>query len=176
MALVALNDSMKALLLKDSISDVTDRLEDVVVSLFNGPIPTKADLVANLNYTTDGWANVNSILPYVIDTLGNVELLRAEYNNFGFREQLTPTQMRFNLSKRSETFDGIADGVAQWFIAFEQDETTAYASAAMRWGIIGTVGIEGSGADLELADVNIDSTKRYRLNDLIVNFQVQGIS
>jgi hypothetical protein len=175
MALIAVNDSMKSLLLKDSISDVTDRTEDVIVSLFNGPMPTKADFLAGLSYYSDGWVNASTMLSYLTSN-GATALLHAEYNNFAFREQVDITKMRFNLSKRSETFNGIADGEAQFFLAFEQDEAGAYATAAVRWGIMGTVGLTGSGADLELPDVNILTSKRYRLNDLIANYQINGIN
>jgi hypothetical protein len=37
-------------------------------------------------------------------------------------------------------------------------------------GMIGTVGLTGSGADLEIADVNIVSGNQYKIVDLKIQF------
>lgn len=169
------NEALKSALMKDGFADVNTRGEDIICSIFTGTMPLKADLIPHLNYFTDGWVHFNGVLTHVTTTLGMTELVRCEYNDFTQREHLAATKVRFNLSKRSELFTPNADGVAGWFLLFEQDEGTAYATnRVVRWGVVGTVGLPGSGADLILPDVNITVARPFRLNDITVNPNIQG--
>lgn len=169
------NEALKSAMMKDGFADINNRAEDCICSIFTGTMPPKTELLPHLQYFTDGWVHFNSVIDYVTNTRGDTELIRAEFNNFAQREHLSATKMRFNFSKRTEIFTPLADGVAGWFLLSEQNEGGAYATnQVVRWGVVGTVGLPGSGADLIMQDTNIVTSKEFRLNDIVVNPNIQG--
>jgi hypothetical protein len=169
------NENLKSALLKDGPADRGNLGEDIIISLFTGAMPAKTDMLAAARYHSDGWQYPDNLLAWMTGPHGSTELLRMEWNDFTFREHLAATKIKFNLSKRSESFDGLADGIAGWFFMMEQDEGTAYASnRLLRWAVVGTVGIAGSGADLIIPDPNILISKKYRGNDVSIKFGITG--
>lgn len=169
------NEALKSALIKDGMADINNRGEDIIVSFFTGTAPLKSELIPHLQYFTDGWVHFNSVLNHITTTLGETELCRVEYNDFTYREHLEANKIRFNMSKRGDLFTPLADGVAGWFLMFEQDEGTAYATnRVVRWGCVGTVGLPESGADLILADTTFSTSRRFRMNDVTINANIQG--
>lgn len=171
------NEALKAILLKDGFADVTNRGEDFVCSFFTGTLPEKSVLLSQLAYFTDGWVHFNTLINHIIDPAGlnMTELCRVEFNDFTYIEHLTPDTIRYNCSKRTESFTPMANGQAGWFLMFLQDEGYAYnPGEPVRWGIVGTVGEAGSGADLILTSTTFDTAVKFRMNDIVLNPQVEG--
>lgn len=90
---------------------------------------------------------------------GSVERARLVLHNFNDRYELKPFKYTFDFSKRSEAFSVLATGsVASFTLILVSNTWTGYTNAAANEGrlmISGTVGLVGSGADLELSETSL---------------------
>lgn len=172
------NRAMKSVLLKNTIVDINNNLEDVTISLFTGTPPTKADLVANVDsWHSNGWAKPSSgFIDWITGTHGSTELVRQRYSNFSYIEHIDFTTVRFCFSRSTDVSTPLADGLVGWFLMLQHDEATSYTGADVRSAAVGTVGLIGSGADMEVTDTNIVTTKPFKFNDIQIDFNIQGVS
>lgn len=101
---------------------------------------------------------------------GSVERARLVLHNFNDRYETSPFNYKFDFSKRSESFSVLAAGsVASFTLVIASNTWTGYTSAAANEGkllISGTVGLIGSGADLELSEVDLLSNSRIAASAL----------
>lgn len=104
---------------------------------------------------------------------GSVERARLVLHNFNNRYELKPFTYTFDFSKRSELFSVLAAGsVASFTLILVGTSWTGYTSAAADEGrllISGTVGLVGSGADLELSETSLTLSSRIIASAIHLN-------
>lgn len=94
------------------------------------------------------------------DTL--VEFSRAWNITDEFIQNLPTNSTTFTLNTIPKT--ATASGTATWFWWFAHD---TYSTTIYNQGILGTVGLLSSGADLEIPNVNIVSGYPYKISNII---------
>lgn len=171
------NDALKAVLLKNQIFDIDNNFEHITFSFFTGAAPAKADLEAAVDsWHSHGWAQIGpNFLDWIVNTHGSTELLTGQYTNFQYQEHVNFTTVKFGFSRREELFYPSADGTAGWFIIILHNEGNPYNNDTVRFAAVGSVGAIGSGADLELTDTALLTSKAIKLNDISIDFNIQGV-
>jgi hypothetical protein len=71
----------------------------------------------------------------------------------------------FQLTTKTKT--ATASGTATWFWWFSLD---GYSNAMSSQGVLGTIGLVGSGADLEIPSVDIVAGNPYRISNVVWRF------
>lgn len=147
----------------NSSSNVT---ESLVLSLWSGSeLDTEALNAIRSNYTWETTGRFQNHWPTALQTpRGSIERARLVLHNFNDRFELKPFTYSFNFSKRSEAFSILAAGsVASFTLMLVGTTWTGYTNAAANEGrllISGTVGVIGSGADLELSETSLTLSSR----------------
>lgn len=82
-----------------------------------------------------------------------------------------PTKFRFPLSERPEEFEKFSTGTVTWFMfgVVNTNATTLLSSSPVYFVSIGSIGAEGSGADMILKDGTI-TADALRANDIVFNY------
>lgn len=171
------NDSFKAALLKTMVYDISNRQDNISFSIMNGPMPSKEDLLSCIaNYHTHGWPTFNAAMKTNIEALngGTQILVSGGLSAFTYQEHLEPEKVRMFFSKRTERFTPDFAGQAGWFILAYGTNTSMFANKTAYWSVAGSIGAYGSGADMELMDVNIDPSVPFKLNDVTLNYNIIG--
>lgn len=176
--MILATDAMIPMLNQAPIIGTTHRK---LLTMYDGTMPTKADIEAALYGTTSGTGIMNGttrgqyrqdLLHALILAKGGV--LRGFIN---YAATLTPQmngpkRLRFPLSERTEELTKSAIGNVTFFtLAIVGSSVTApTTNVPVYWFGVGTVGLPGSGADMELFNSAIDNTRAVRANDVIFDF------
>lgn len=171
------NDALKSVLLKTYMYNYKNSSDDVSVVLFEGAPPSKADLIANVDsWHADGWAVFTSgIKTWITDTHGTPELATCTFSDFYYQEHTEFTKVKLSFSRRPELFTPTANGTAGWFMIICNSGNGAFTGGYVRYAAVGTVGALGSGADLELSNPVISTTQELKINDITIDFNIQGV-
>lgn len=173
---IEINDDFRAMMLKRYWESYGNTADSVSVILFDGTMPTKEEMDAMVVGTThvDGWVYTN----YLNTNLANAgynQLLNIHFPNMTQRRLVTQTQMEFLFSQREETSFGLDDGkTATWFWMYQHPDGYPTGSVAY-WNVVGTVGAVDSGADMELQDPVISTSRRHKMNDVTIQFDLQPL-
>lgn len=172
---IDVNDDFRAMALKRFWENYGNSTDSVTVRLFDGTIPTYSELegfATGVSYHADGWMNNSDFHANMMAApAGYTELLTLTYNNLTNRRLTTQTQMDFFLSQRSESaFGNVSSVTATWFWMYQHADNNP--DGWSYWHIFGSVGAIDSGADLEMTDPVIDTSRSYKLNDITVNFNI----
>lgn len=171
---IDVNDDFRASALKRFWENYGNSTDSVTVRLFDGTMPTYTELEGYANGVThhaDGWMVTSEFNANMLAGGSYTNLLSLTYTNLTNRRLTTQKQMDFFLSQRAESAFGLADGsTATWFWMFQHVDGNP--DSYSYWHIFGTVGGIESGADLEMTDPVIDTTRSYKLNDITVNFNI----
>ena len=171
------NNSFKASLLKTMVADSTNRNDEITFAIMQGTLPSREDLLSCIGtYHAHGWPYLNAGFRTNMEALGsgNTVLMTGAYTNFLYQEHLEPEKVRMYFSKRSERFNADVAGTAGWFILQYGAATAMFNNSTTYWAVAGTVGAVGSGADLELSDVELDPAVPFKLSDVTLNFSIKG--
>lgn len=168
MSNIQINDDFRAMMLKQYFNGN----QNIHIMMFDGTMPTDQERQTYVDacriYSGD-WLYAQD-LEEQFTTVGNyTKLFELDYNSLSERRMITQTSIDFLLSQRSESAFGLAEGTAGWFWLFQYGTNFTYS----HWHLMGTVGAIDSGADLELKDPVISTTRSYKLNDLTVDFNLQ---
>lgn len=174
---IEINDDFRAMMLKRYWESYGNAADSVSVILFDGTPPTKEEMdtfVANTTLHVDGWLYAGQLLTELTNA-GFNQLLNIEYDNMTQRRLVTQTQMEFLFSQREETSFGLDDGkTATWFWMYQHPDSNPTGSVAY-WNVVGTVGVVDSGADMELQDPVISTSRRHKMNDVTIQFDLQPL-
>ena len=174
---IEINDDFKAVMLKRYWECYGNSADSISVVLFDGVPPTQAEMeamVANTTLHADGWVYAGQLLTELTNA-GYTQLLNLEYANMTQRRLVTQTQLELLFSQRSETAFGLTDDkTATWFWVYQHPDNNPTGSVAY-WNISGTVGEVDSGADMEIQSTLISTSRRHKMNDVVVRFDLQPL-
>lgn len=172
---IDVNDDFRAMSLKRFWENYSNANDSVTVKLFDGTMPTYAELegfAVGVTHHSEGWMTTSQFEDNMLASpSGYTKLLDIQYSNLTNRRLTTQKQMDFFLSQRAESAFGLDDGkTATWFWMYQHVDNNP--NSWSYWHIFGSVGLLDSGADMEMADPVIDTTRSYKLNDITVNFNI----
>jgi len=176
--MILATDAMIPLMNQAPIIGTTHRK---LLTMYDGVMPTKADIEAALYSVTSGSGIMNGTTrgQYRQDLLHSLILAKGGVLRgfINYAAALTPQmsgpkRLRFPLSERTEELTKSAIGNVTFFVmAIVGNTVTApTTNVPVYWFGIGTVGAPGSGADMELFGAAIDNTRAVRANDLVFDF------
>lgn len=171
------NNSFKSSLLKTMVADSTNRNDEITFAIMQGSLPSKEDLLGCVDsYHAHGWPYFNASFRTNMEALGsgNTVLLTGSYINFLYQEHLEPEKVRMYFSKRSERFNPDVAGTAGWFFIQYGAAQTMFQNNPSYWAVAGSIGAVGSGADMELSNVELDPSIPFKLSDITLNFSING--
>lgn len=171
------NDDFRSMCLKRYFANLNNSQDGITVKIFDGTPPTYAEMMAfndAAGYHSDGWTQAGNLLTELANA-GFTEVFTIQYNNMTQRRQTTKTSMDFYFSQRSESAFGTTTlpTTGTWFWAYQHNDNAPTSIAY--WNIMGTVGLVGSGADMELEDNDFVDTRQYKLNDINLNFNINPV-
>lgn len=174
---IEINDDFRAMLLKRYWECYGNATDSVSVILFDGTPPTQAEMQAladTTNYHADGWLYAGQMKDAIANA-GYTELLNIMFNNMTQRRLVTQSQIEFLFSQRDETAFGLTDDkTATWFWMYQHPDNNPTSNLAY-WNVVGTVGAVDSGSDMEIADTLISTSRRHKMNDVVIQFDVQPV-
>lgn len=153
--------------LRQGWSNSADTNQSLVLSLWSGAEldTTALNDIRNSYVLSTGRIQSHWVTNYRTN-VGSVERARLALANFNDRYETKPFNYVFDFSKRSELFSILSAGtVASFTLMLVGTSWSGYTNAAAndaRLLISGTVGLYGSGADLELSAVDLLSDSRIR--------------
>jgi hypothetical protein len=176
--MILATDAMIPLMNQAPIIGVTHRK---LLTMYDGSMVTKADIEAALYSTVSGSGIMNGTTrgQYRQDLIHNLILAKGGILRgfINYAAALTPQmngakRLRFPLSERNEELTKSAVGNVTFFTMAIVGNNVANptTNTAVYWLGVGTVGVPGSGADMELFGAAIDNTRAVRANDLIFDF------
>lgn len=148
--------------------------------LFDGPIPTKADVEYALLQSKE--INYSNSLPGHIGSKMFLDWAAARSNNlvgysqvdsFITKERIDDYFSKFPMSRNTQEFEGLVDAaIPTWFAYFRTGGPTVYSilnyNSLVVSSIFGTVGDESSNANLKLPGGIIDASSSLKTNDLVI--------
>ena len=174
---IEINDDFRAMLLKRYWESYGNATDSVSVILFDGTPPTQAEMQAladTTNYHADGWLYAGQMKDAIANA-GYTELLNIMFNNMNQRRLVTQSQIEFLFSQRDETAFGLTDDkTATWFWMYQHPDNNPTNNLSY-WNVVGTVGAVDSGSDMEIADTLISTSRRHKMNDVVIQFDVQPV-
>lgn len=161
--------------LRQNWQNSADFNNSVVLSLWSGT-ELDGNAIADIrdNYTWAATGKFQNHWPSEHQTpRGSVERARLVLHNFNDRYELKPFTYDFDFSKRSEAFSILsAGGIASFTLILVGTSWAGYTSATADEGrllISGTVGLLGSGADLEISETNLSANSKIVASTIHLN-------
>lgn len=185
-----LNDSFRVALM-DRVAEVSARNEptlEFMLSFWQGTLPTKAQFdtkfETKFNLFSDsnpGRVGQDQLYLWLRDELSNTELVGDDYGYETAFQVVSPNQAIYDpISITNPEFhqmEVFAEGTAQFFVATvyngeQGSKSNRYTQTNVEvyHMIMGTLGLPGSGADLEIADTNITFASTVQPGIIEFNF------
>lgn len=177
------NDDFRSMMIKsyfgNPTSFVSSSIDAITVKMFNGTPPTQAELEAIIAgdptiafNSTEGWMDASDFEDALVAS-GFTKLLEINYNSMIQRRQTTKSSVEFFFSQRSESAPALVDGqTATWFWMYQHNDSSP--TGVAYWHVAGTIDVIDSGADMEMLDPILTTTRNYKINDIAINFNLQA--